>query len=191
MEYTESYYSLSHGTDQQSAECIMKEGFFIKGDATSWCGKGVYFYDIKSKAWWAAKRKCRELNKRENKKVTPNIILADIENISKSDIFDLRVKKDLDDFEKFVSQLLDKHHISIDNIQDDAERCIQLRAMLVSFFADQNNRKLVVGNFRQRPQPKYEKAIQFADSLDIIFGIETIYCVKDTKIIKNVRMGGS
>lgn len=102
MEYTESYYSLSHGTDQQSAESIMKEGFFIKGDATSWCGKGVYFYDIKSKAWWSAKRKCRELNKRENTKVKPSIILADIENISKSDIFDLRVKKDLDDFENFV-----------------------------------------------------------------------------------------
>ena len=63
MEYTESYYSLSHGTDQHSAENSVKEGFSIKGDATSWCGKGVYFYDIKGKAWWAAKRKCSEIKK--------------------------------------------------------------------------------------------------------------------------------
>lgn len=47
MSYTESYYSLSHGTDQLSAERIISEGFLVKGDANSWCGKGVYFYDIK------------------------------------------------------------------------------------------------------------------------------------------------
>lgn len=192
MEYTESYYSLSHGTDQHSAENIVKEGFSIKGDATSWCGKGVYFYDIKGKAWWAAKRKCSEIKKTQYKKINPTIILADIEKISKNDIFDLRVKDNLGEFEKFTVKVLDdSYRILIDNIEDDTERCIQLRAMLISFFADEKNSKLVIGNFRQRPQPLYEHAIQFADSLDIVFGIETIYCVKDTNIISNIRLGGN
>ena len=42
----------------------------------------------------------------------------------------------------------------------------------------------------QRPQPLYEYAIEFADSLDMVFGIETIYCVKDIGIISNIRIGG-
>ena len=49
----------------------------------------------------------------------------------------------------------------------------------------------MIGHFRQRPQPLYEHAIKFADSLDMIFGIETIYCVKDTSIVSNIRLGGS
>ena len=62
MEYTDSYYGLSHGTDQQSAQRIISDGFLVKGDKTSWCGEGVYFYDVKSKAWWAASRKCNEID---------------------------------------------------------------------------------------------------------------------------------
>lgn len=49
--------------------------------------------------------------------------------------------------------------------------------MLISYYANQVNSKLVIGIFRQRPQPLYEHAISFANSLDMIFGIETIYCV--------------
>ena len=71
------------------------------------------------------------------------------------------------------------------------ERSIRLRAILISFFADKRKSKLVIGDFRQRPQPLHEHTIQFADSLDIVFGIETIYCVKDTNIISNIRIGGS
>ena len=38
------------------------------------------------------KKKCSEIKKTKNKKINPTIILADIEKISKNDIFDLRVK---------------------------------------------------------------------------------------------------
>ena len=62
--------------------------------------------------------------------------------------------------------------------------------MLISYYSDKNNKKLIIGNFRQRPQPLYEHAIEFSNSLDMIFGIETIYCVKDTGIIENIREGG-
>lgn len=191
MEYTESYYSLSHGTDEQSAQDIISNGFALKGDLTSWCGKGAYFYDIKSKAWWAANRKCAEIKQKEFRKVKPVILLADIEDISKNDTFDLRVKNDLEHFESFVNELLNNEDkIEIQGVEDEIERKIALRAMLISFYADVEKCKLVIGNFRQRPQPLYEHAIEFSNSLDMIFGIETIYCVKDTSIISNIRLGG-
>lgn len=191
MEYTESYYSLSHGTDEQSAQDIISNGFALKGDLTSWCGKGAYFYDIKSKAWWAANRKCAEIKQKEFRKVKPVILLADIEDISKNDTFDLRIKNDLEHFENFVNELLNNEDkIEIQGVKDEIERKIALRAMLISFYADVEKCKLVIGNFRQRPQPLYEHAIEFSNSLDMIFGIETIYCVKDTSIISNIRLGG-
>lgn len=103
MRYTESYYNLSHGTDNVSAEDIKTNGFTLRGDKTSWCGEGVYFYDIKAKAWWAAKRKCNELKQKGKDSIKATVILADIEDIYKDETFDLRVKKDLDDFESFVN----------------------------------------------------------------------------------------
>ncbi len=192
MEYRESFYCLSHGTDLESANDIIENGFKIKGDASSWCGVGAYFYDIKAKAWWAAKRKCYEIKERTAANVNKAVVFADIIDINKNDIFDLRVKKDLEFFEIFIVPFLSgENRINISEVEDETERTIILRAMLISFFVDKNKRKLVIGDFRQRPQPLYEHAIEFANSLDIIFGIETIYCVKDTSMISNIRLGGS
>lgn len=191
MEYTDSYYGLSHGTDQQSAQRIISDGFLVKGDKTSWCGEGVYFYDVKSKAWWAASRKCNEIKRKENRKVKPTIILVDIEDIERKDVLDLRAKDDLEAFEKGISPLLEgASHITIEDIEDEEERIILLRSMLISFYAARMKSKMIIGCFRQREQPLYEHAIKFADSLDMIIGIETIYCVKDTSIISNIRQGG-
>lgn len=194
MEYTESYTGLCHGTDKESAEKIISDGFLISDSSNNvlnWCGKGVYFYDIKAKAWWSANRKCREIKKKEVRDVKSAIILADIKEIFKKDIFDLRVKKELDTFEMFVRQLFDgESQIDVSGIINEADRKIVLRTILISCYADENNKKLVIGNFRQRPQPLYEHAIEFANSLNMVFGIETIYCVKDISIIKNIRWGG-
>ena len=190
MRYTESYYNLSHGTDKISAENIKTKGFVLRGDETSWCGEGVYFYDIKAKAWWVADRKCNELKQKGFSGVKAAVILADIENIYKDDTFDLRVKKDLEKFEEFVNLILPKKEKIIISEIDDAERKIRLRSALISFYAKETQCKLVIGNVRQRPQLLYEHAIEFANSLDMVFGIETIYCVKDTGIISNIRIGG-
>lgn len=110
--------------------------------------------------------------------------------LSGDDTFDLRVKKDLEKFEEFVNLILPKKEKIIISEIDDAERKIRLRSALISFYAKETQCKLVIGNFRQRPQPLYEHAIEFANSLDMVFGIETIYCVKDTGIISNIRIGG-
>lgn len=83
------------------------------------------------------------------------------------------------EFEQFVRQITDSNiFLELTNIEDEIERKIALRSMLISFYADYANCKLVVGNFRQRPQPLYEHAIEFSNSLDMIFGIETIYLLR-------------
>ena len=56
------------------------------------------------------------------------------------------------------------HSFEISGIDSDIEKVIKLRAMLISYYADRNNKKLIIGNFRQRPQPKYEHAIRFYNS---------------------------
>ena len=65
--YKETYRELSHGTDVESATIIRNNGFKISERSDSWCGPGIYFYDIKKKAWWAARRKCSEIKKETGK----------------------------------------------------------------------------------------------------------------------------
>ncbi|MCQ2400674.1 MAG: hypothetical protein MJ059_01980 [Lachnospiraceae bacterium] len=45
-------------------------------------------------------------------------------------------------------------------------------------------KKIIIGYFRQRPQPAIENAIKFADSIDMVVGIECIYCITDISIIE-------
>lgn len=190
MTYSETYVNLCHGTDVESANIIKEKGFEVRGSKDSWCGKGVYFYDIKKKAWWAAKRKCREIKQKTGKKVMPTVIFADILNVRDVDIFDLRVYEDLCEFEDTVNQIFGDFEMEVPEAENEIERIIILRSMLIGYYAEKYNKKLVIGSFKQRPQEKYEQIIDFSNNLDIVFGIETIYCVKDIDIIKNVREGG-
>lgn len=126
-------------------------------------------------------------NKKENgQKIKPTVLFADIIDIEDDKIFDLRAYKDLCDFEREISHLFGEYSFELSGIED-VEKIIILRALFISYYADRNDKKLVIGNFRQRPQPMYEHAIEFSNSLDMIFGIETIYCVKDKAIIENIR----
>ncbi len=191
MIYKETYRDLVHGTDIKSAENIKSNRFEIKGTSDGWCGKGIYFYDIKKKAWWDANRKCEEIKKRTKKKIKPTIIFADIIDLEVGKILDLRRFKDLCDFEKGIQKLFKNYSLQINNNNiEHSEEVIKLRAMLINYYADKNNKKLIIGNFKQRPQPLYENAINFSNNLDLVFGIETIYCVKDKNIIQNIRQGG-
>lgn len=185
--YKETYRELSHGTDEESAEKIKIDGFEIRGRSDSWCGKRVYFYDIKKKAWWAATRKCEEIKRETGKKIKPAVVFADIIDIEDRNIFDLRTHKDLCDFEKQIRELLGEYSFELSGVDNNVEKVIMLRSMLISYYSDRNNKKLIIGNFRQRPQPMYEHAIEFSNSLNMIFGIETIYCVKDKSIIENIH----
>ena len=193
MEYKESFCNLIHGTSYESATKILKDGFKISGDDTSWCGKGVYFYDVKSKAWWSANRTCADLKKRTGIKHKSAIVFADIKDLAKNDIFDLRSHSDLLDFKIFVDKLLKSSGgiLRISELQNDEERIIAFRSMLISYYTNSVNKKLVIGTFKQREQSSYNDAVNFAESLNLIFGAETIYCVKDINILSNLRIGGN
>ena len=184
--YKETYRELSHGTDVESATIIRNNGFKISERSDSWWGPGIYFYDIKKKAWWAARRKCSEIKKEPGKKVEPTVLFADIIDIETDKIFDLRAYKDLCDFEEKITPLLGEYSFELSGM-NETEKIIQLRSLFISYYAEKNDKKLIIGNFRQRPQPMYEHAIEFSNSLDMIFGIETIYCVKDSNIIENIH----
>lgn len=184
--YKETYRELSHGTDMESATIIRNNGFKISERSDGWCGPGIYFYDIKKKAWWAARRKCSEIKKETGKKVEPTVLFADIIDIETDKIFDLRAYKDLCDFEEKITPLLGEYSFELSGM-NETEKIIQLRSLFISYYAEKNDKKLIIGNFRQRPQPMYEHAIEFSNSLDMIFGIETIYCVKDSNIIENIH----
>lgn len=192
MKYSECFYNLSHGTNCESADKILKHGFEIRGDTSSWCGKGVYFYDLKSKAWWSANRTCTELRKRTGIKHKPIVIFADVLNLNRDDIFDLRAHSDLKEFMNFVEVVFENNNCTfkISELKDEEERLIAFRSMLISYFADNTNKKLIIGTFKQREQNLYKNTMDFANTMNLLFGFETIYCAKDVNILSNIRLGG-
>lgn len=188
MVRTESFKDLCHGTTADSAEKIRKDGFVPSKAHDSWCGAGIYFYDIKAKAWWSAGRTCEEISKATGKKVKPAVVFADIIDIPRTDIFDLRAPADMKEFMEFVSPVFDDiNKLCIDGISDEQERVIMLRSMLISYYAEANDKKLIVGIFEQREQPLHSQAIEFATGLRLILGAETIYCARDNSILTNIR----
>lgn len=187
MIYTETFRDLCHGTDVDSAKKIRQEGFVPSIAEDNWCGDGIYFYDMKAKAWWAARRKCGQIRQKTGKRINAAVVFADIINIKKEDIFDMRVYKDLCNFEQMISPMLAGRKFCFGGNYDEDERKIRLRAMLISFYANRFNKRLVIGSFQQRFQPLYEHAVEFANGWDMVFGIETIYCVKDSNILENIR----
>lgn len=188
MVRTESFRDLCHGTTADSAARIRKEGFIPSKEQNSWCGAGIYFYDIKAKAWWSANRTCEDILKTTGKKVRPEVVFADIIDIPRTDIFDLRAPADMKAFQDFVSPMFDDiNKFYIDEIPDEQERIITLRSMLISYYAKSNDKKLIIGIFEQREQPIYSEAIEFAAGLKLILGAETIYCARDDSILTNIR----
>lgn len=106
-----------------------------------------------------------------------------------NEIFDLRVHKNLCEFQSEIQLLLEETNarIKIDGIEDEEERIIALRSMFIDYYARIKNVKLVIGIFGQRPQEKYNVASDFANDLRIVFRVETIYCVKEQQILTNIH----
>lgn len=185
--YTESYYNLYHGTSQLAAVKIISEQKFIASNSDNWCGSGVYFYDNKGKALWAAQRKCNELHKKTGEKHKHSYVCADIININKDDILDLRSFKDLEHFSKFLDEFLENNNFEIDGEISEEEKLIKKRAILISFYAQENKKKLVIGHFQQIPRAEFIPIHSAAKKLQLVVGVETIFCVKDDSILTNIR----
>ena len=184
--YTESYKDLYHGTTEAYAEEIVSSQEFIPS-TKGWCGAGVYFYDVKAKAWWSAARTCGELRKKGEFGVKPAVVIADVSSLNREQILDLRSPDKLQDFATFVNDVLCEFDFDIVEGLSESEVFDYKRAMLLSFYCSENNKQLVIGYFKQKDQTKLEDKKAFADAWELVVGIETIYCVKDTSIIYNIR----
>lgn len=185
--YKETYTDLYHGTTVDAAEEIVRSQHFIPSDGNNWCGEGVYFYDNKSKARWAAERKCGEIYKKTGVRVKATHVKADIVDLDRDYILDLRSYKDLQSFVDVVDSLLKISSFDIAEDMDEEEKIIILRGILISYYASEYNMKLVIGNFQQRSQPKFVELFPKAESLNLVIGVETIYCAKDSSILSNIR----
>lgn len=146
--HTEIFRDLCHGTDVISANKIRESGINLSSAKGNWCGDAVYFYDIKAKAWWAANRKCRQIKEMTGKKIQSSVVFADILDIDKEEVFDMRIYKELCNFKQYVSQILSVSEFHIDEIDDQHGRIIQLRAMLIAYYAQKFQKELVIGHFR-------------------------------------------
>ena len=184
--YIESYKDLYHGTIESNANSIIDTQTFIPS-TQGWCGPGVYFYDNRSKAWWSAKRTCNYAKLNGNPYATPTVVIADIKPLNKENILDLRATGDLNDFADFVNKFLSEFDFSFEQNLSEDEYIKQKRASLLSFYCQENNKQLIIGHFKQKPQEKLDSMTCFANEWQLVIGIETIYCAKNTDIIDNIR----
>lgn len=188
---TEEYINLYHGTTAEFASGIIKSQRF-NASSEGWCGKGVYFYDIKAKAWWSASRTCRNQGVAK-----PTVVAADLQEIDRASILDLRDPKKLESFAMFTEKLFSESdcgweiaELETGNV-DEFEKICGIRALLLSFYCDQHDIKVVIGYFQQRPSNSIkDDTKKFSDKWFLALGIETIYCVKDVSIIYNIREVG-
>lgn len=185
-------YTLYHGTTREFKKQILEEGFRDSTAQSSWCGNGVYFYDIKDKAWWAANRKASEIGKKQQCKVQSAVITVGIENLNSECICDLRDPKQMHNLQELANNLMSDEgdKLSIlngDSPLNDDEQLIILRSMLIGFYAQEQGFKLVIGNFEQRDREEYKAIKEFASKIKMMTCVELIYCVKDKSVISKME----
>lgn len=78
---------------------------------------------------------------RTGEKILPKVVRADIAYLPTNEIFDLRVHKDLCEFQKKIRSLFDEANsgIKIDGIEDETKRIITLRSILIDYYARMKN----------------------------------------------------
>lgn len=185
--YKETYKNLYHGTTVEAANKIIETQKFIPSGPNNWCGTGIYFYDIKSKALWAARRKCYELKKATGVSYQHTCVYTDIVDLPKECILDLRDPKDLRQFTEEVNEILEADNFDIAGDIDPQDKLIILRSLILSYFANKHRKKLIVGMFYQREQSQISELVPKANAWQLAVGIETIYCVKDDTILSEIR----
>lgn len=183
--YVEKYEDLYHGTLEEYAREIVATQKFVPSKE-GWCGKGIYFYDNKAKAWWSANRTRENARRKGNVGAVADIVIADIKQLARSCILDLRSPEDLEKFANFVNQFLKDDDFKIETKDGKEEKKIK-RAMLLSFYCKENNIKLIIGYFQQQSRDRIETLKPFADTWQLAIGIETIYCAKEPTIVCNIR----
>lgn len=193
--YTESFKELYHGTSVSFFEDISHNGF--RKSEHGWCGQGVYFYDVKSKAWWSANRTCRVLKSHTGEKHKPGVIFVNIPDIAKEKILDLRDFRNVNLIKEFYTKNLDsilvhdKYSINTNPTKEDKTK---LRSAILDFYSQKNDIDMVIAYIKQEDNNDIDLSLEFANLLGLVVGAETIYCVREItsiKIIKFIQWGGS
>lgn len=185
--YTESYVNLYHGTTEEAALEIVRSQKFLPSDGDNWCGAGIYFYDNKTKALWVAKRKCEQIRRISGERCGYTYVNADIINIDREEVLNLRSFQGLEAFERFVDHILKECNFTVAGDEEEHEKIVKKRAILISLFCNEYGKKLVIGHFRQAPRSDVANLHIVAETWELVIGVETIYCVKEDTVIQNIR----
>lgn len=185
--YFESYKGLYHGTTMESADKILHEGFNLS-TSNKLLGPGIYFYDIRKKAAWWASQTCRRKQESDKGELPKQAVLScNINKINCDMVMDLRDYKEVVKFGVFADEYLKSHVIEIEG-NEEFSREERIRSLLIATYADENNKKIIIGNLKQRSRDRMEEGIKIADKYNLIVGAETIYCVTDPTIIENLEL---
>lgn len=103
----------------------------------------------------------------------------------------MRRRNDIKALDEMI-KLFDAQNIQItnDNGSDpsDDEKIRILRAMYISFYCENNNKDLVIGEFDQVNNSKKDDSLSFfAEKFQIVYGKELIFCAKNCNIISNIQ----
>ncbi|WP_353462665.1 hypothetical protein PYH58_11715 [Mammaliicoccus sciuri] len=151
-----------HGTSCKAANNILSQkSFNFSTKNNEWLGRGIYFYELQSKANWWAKRK------------TNGRVLKCVINVDDEELFNLDIPENENLIMNFADELTDKGIVTFSS--DKIER----RRELLDLFQAENEHKVTIYTFPSTN--KFKK-----DELDY-FGLkrtERQICVHDKSCIE-------
>lgn len=115
------------------------------------------------------------------------VLSCNINKINCDLVMDLRDYKEVQKFGAFADEYLKSHVIEIEG-NEEFSREERIRSLLIATYADENEKKLIIGNLKQRSRDRMEEGIKIADKYNLIVGAETIYCVTDPAIIEDLEL---
>ena len=185
MQYYETYKGLYHGTTREYATKILHEGFCPSEHG--WLGPGIYFYDIRSKAFWSAERTCARLKEETGIKPEKAVLCCNIDQVNRQYVMDLRDWSAIAEFGEYVDEKLSHNTLEFSDTFGMEEEEFK-RALLIATYADEKEKKLIIGTFEQREQEKAKKGLHYAREFKLIAGVETIYCARDPELINDLKL---
>ncbi len=167
---------LYHGTDQNCAEQILKEGFSFHKNPEHWLGNGIYFFEDKSLASWWTTRPSQKFGTKINKRVL-------IESKVEYDDEDVLNLKNLEEYEFFCSQFSDYLKEFGHNGAMGVLPIQKMRCAYCDFFQSRYNYKMIIGTFYKPEQSYLPKGyFDFLNKIELPY-IEVQYCIFSRDII--------
>lgn len=193
-----------HGTTDNIAKLILKDGFIVKSNAgridDHWLGHGIYFFDELDPATYWGQTKAQKVFK--NKNVVGTVLEAEL-LADKNKVFDLDKNENVRIFLEFYNSLqvdsgilsiddedeiiyidltagLDEHRMGKSKYQECLEK--RVRCFVCDLLKKDLKISIIIRSF-DKYFPKYEDCVS---ALGILFREKQI-CVNDVNCISNIR----